>query len=149
MKSEFERAETVKQVSAGGVAFRRTNEDVEVALILTSSERRWQLPKGMIDDGETDEEAAIREVREEAGIDTDLVARIARTEYWFTTERDGRRYRIHKYVHWFLLRYSGGDVRDHDHEVEEARWVDSESALKMLAFRNEREVVRKALLMVD
>lgn len=144
-----EKLTTVEQVSAGGVAYRLNEGIIEIAIILTSPERRWQLPKGMIDEGETPEMAALREVREEAGIDTELKDALDRTEYWFTAERDGVRSRFHKYVHWFLLLYTGGDVRDHDHEVEEARWVEASEALKLLVFKNEREVVSRAVEMIS
>ena len=69
---------TKDQFSAGGVAFREISGNIEIAIILTEPEHRWQLPKGMIDRGETPEEAALREVREEAGIDTDIIDTIDR-----------------------------------------------------------------------
>ncbi len=144
-----EKLATYEQVSAGGVAYRMSEGNTEIALILTNPERRWQLPKGMIDAGETEEQAAQREVREEAGIETELIAELERTEYWFTAERDGTRSRFHKYVHWFLMRYTAGDVADHDHEVFEARWIDADEALNMLAFKNEREIVKKALIIIE
>ena len=138
------RVPTMEQVSAGGVAFRKVDGQAEIAIILTIPEMRWQLPKGMIDASETIEEAASREVREEAGIETDLMAPIEKTQYWFSAEKDGERMRFHKYVHWFLMRYSSGSVEDHDHEVAEARWVQIDKALTMLVFKNEREIVEKA-----
>lgn len=144
-----ERLTTHDQVSSGGVAYREVDGRIEIAVILTIDERRWQLPKGMIDDGETPEQAGSREVREEAGIDTELIGPIGRTEYWFIADRDGVRARFHKFVHWFLMRYVSGDVADHDHEVDEARWVDADEALKMLVFKNEREVVQKAVAMIS
>jgi 8-oxo-dGTP diphosphatase len=140
--------QTLEQVSAGGVAFREIDGRVEIAIILTNPERRWQLPKGMIDAGETADQAAVREVREEAGIDTDLFATIDKTEYWFSADRNGTRTRFHKFVHWFLMRYRSGNVEDHDHEVLEARWETVEVALEMLVFKNERDVVEKALRMI-
>lgn len=149
MKNAQEKLVTVDQVSAGGVAYRKRDDRIEIALILTSPDRRWQLPKGMIDDGETAEEAALREVREEAGIDTELLKTLDRTEYWFIAERDGSRKRFHKYVNWFLLRYVSGDVADHDHEVEEARWVEADEALELLVFKNEREMVEMALRSIE
>jgi 8-oxo-dGTP diphosphatase len=144
-----ERLQTLEQVSAGGVAFREIDGRVEIAIILTNPERRWQLPKGMIDAGETPEQAAIREVREEAGIETDLIAGIDKTEYWFSADRDGERTRFHKFVHWFLLRYRSGNVENHDHEVLEARWETVEVALEMLVFKNERDVVEKAVDLIE
>ncbi len=144
MKKGGSQLTTYEQVSAGGVAYRKSEGRTEIALILTNPERRWQLPKGIIDEGETEEQAALREVREEAGIETEVVAPLDRTEYWFTAARDGSRSRIHKYVHWFLLRYVSGNVTDHDHEVFEARWFDLDKALELLAFKNERGIVKKA-----
>ncbi len=140
-----ERMQTVEQVSAGGVAFREIDGRIEIAIILTNPERRWQLPKGMIDAGESAEQAAVREVREEAGIDTDLIAPLDKTEYWFSADRNGERARLHKFVHWFLMRYRSGNVEDHDDEVIEARWEAVETALEMLVFKNERDVVEKAV----
>ena len=140
-----ERLQTLEQISAGGVAYREIDGHIEVAIILTNPERRWQLPKGMIDEGESAEQAAVREVREEAGIETDLIAPLDKTEYWFSADRNGTRTRFHKFVHWFLMRYRSGNVEDHDHEVIEARWEAVDSALKMLVFKNERDVVEKAL----
>src|SRR3954453_6635014 len=78
-----ERVPTVDQVSAGGVAFRQIDGKTEVAIVLMVPERRWQLPKGIIDAGETPEIAALREVREEAGIVCTLVEPLEVIEYWF------------------------------------------------------------------
>ena len=103
----------------------------------------------MIDTGETAEQAAMREVREEAGIDTDVLEMIDKTEYWFSADRKGEHTRFHKHVHWFLMRYRSGNVEDHDHEVLEARWEAVEDAMKMLVFKNERDVVEKALQMIN
>ncbi len=144
----FENLPTMEQFSAGGVAFRRRDESIELPIVLIIPEMRWQLPKGIIDPGETAEVAAQREVREEAGVETELLAPIGRTQYWFHADRQGVRTRFHKSVHWFLLRYTGGNVEDHDHEVAESRWVSVEDALKMLVFKNEREIVEKARKMI-
>src|ERR687885_2011370 len=134
-----------QQVSAGGVAFRRVGSGVEVAVVRPRGTERWQLPKGIVDPGESPELTARREVREETGIDGEVVAPIETIEYWYVgTERDGTRVRFHKSVHFFLLAYQAGDVGDHDHEVAEARWVSLAEALELLAFKNERAVVQRA-----
>ncbi len=135
---------TKLQFSAGGVAFRKQDGQVEVVLISVGEDNRWQLPKGLVDKGESPEQAAIREVREEAGIDSEIVTRIDKVEYWYFWKENGQRIRYHKFVYFYLLRYKSGDVRDHDHEVNEARWVAIDDAIEMLAFDNEKKIMEKA-----
>ena len=137
--------ETVHQISAGGVACRR-DHSVEVALIKTVTEGRWQLPKGIIDPGETPEIAALREVHEEAGIACEIIEPLEVIEYWFVAAYDdGAKKRYHKKVHFFLMKFINGDVADHDHEVTEARWVEINEARKLLAFDSERNLVQMAM----
>jgi 8-oxo-dGTP pyrophosphatase MutT (NUDIX family) len=139
---------TKTQISAGGVAYRRRNGKVEVALISVGKDSRWQLPKGLIDNGEKTEEAAQREVREEAGIETTLDAPIDKIEYWYFATEKGSRVRYHKFVYFYLLKYVKGDVRNHDHEVNQARWYEIEEAVEVLAFDSEKKVVEKAIEML-
>ena len=149
-KQSTEKAEitTMDQVSAGGVAFRWRDSEPEIVIVSVKPKMRWQLPKGIVDPGETPEITAVREVREEAGVETDLIALIETIEYWYRATRYGKPVRYHKFVHFYLLQYRSGDVSDHDHEIEEARWVSFEEALEMLEFKTEREVVEKALEMI-
>lgn len=134
----------LNQVSAGGVAFRERQGTLEIAIIAMNPSGRWQLPKGLIDEGETPEQAAVREVREEAGIDTEMVEKMETIDYWFVSDWDDTPRRIHKVVHFYLLRYVSGSVDDHDHEVLESRWVTIAEALELLAFDGEKSVVIKA-----
>lgn len=136
------------QISAGGVAFRKRKKQIEAALISVGDNNRWQLPKGIVDKGESTEDAAVREVREEAGIDTELVERIDKVEYWYFWNEDSGRVRYHKFVYFYLLRYESGDVRDHDDEVNEARWFQIDEAIKLLAFSSEKKIVEKAKAMI-
>ena len=136
---------TQDQFSAGGVAFRRNADaTIDVALILVGERGRWQLPKGTIEADEAPEAAAIREVREEAGLTTEIVEPLEVIEYWYVGDRLGRRTRFHKKVHFFLMQYLAGDVADHDDEVRDARWMPIGEAIEKLAFKNERLVVEKA-----
>lgn len=141
--------QTRTQVSAGGVAFRRRSSRTEVALISVGEPERWQLPKGIVDKDEKTETAAMREVREEAGIETEMVGLIDEIEYWYFATERSMRVRFHKFVYFYLLRYTAGDVRNHDHEVNEARWFEIRRAEEILAFRNEREVVARAREMIS
>jgi 8-oxo-dGTP pyrophosphatase MutT (NUDIX family) len=134
------------QTSSGGVVFRRDGSTgtIEVAIISVGPQRRWQLPKGLVDPGEKPEAAAVREAREEAGVDTKVTAHIETIEYWFAGLEHGIRVRFHKHVHFYLLEYVSGDTRDHDAEVNEARWVPIDEAAGQLAFDGERRVVERA-----
>ncbi len=145
----MDQAHTRAQVSAGGVAYRQAGDKIEIVLISVGDQGRWQLPKGLVGLGEAPEAAAQREVREEGGVETDLVAPIDTIEYWYYgTERGGQKVRFHKRVHFYLFRYTGGSVADHDHEVNEARWVEIGAAEAQLSFANEKKVVAQARAML-
>ena len=132
------------QISAGGVVFRGDKGQIEVVIVSVGGQNRWQLPKGMVEKGESPETAAVREAREEAGVSSEVVQLIETIEYWYAGLDNGIRVRFHKRVHFFLLRYVSGDTKDHDWEVNEARWVPIDDATSQLAFDNERRVMERA-----
>lgn len=138
------RIPTQLQVSAGGVVYRPYRHNVQVALISVGRSGRWQLPKGQVDLEESNESAAVREVREETGLEAKLETLIDKIEYWYIAKNREARVRYHKFVYFYLLRYQTGSVENHDHEVNEARWVEIDRACDMLAFSNEKNIVRQA-----
>jgi 8-oxo-dGTP pyrophosphatase MutT (NUDIX family) len=133
---------TSTEVSAGGVVVRGGDVVVIVPTRRAADGRKvLALPKGHVDPGESPEQAAEREVREEAGVEARLVTRLGEVRYWY--QRDGRR--IPKLVTFFLFDYVSGDIADHDHEVEEARWMPLDEAGRSLSYKGEREMVRRAV----
>jgi 8-oxo-dGTP pyrophosphatase MutT (NUDIX family) len=101
----------------------------------------FALPKGHPSGAESPAEAAEREVREETGVEAELVGKLGDIQYWYA--RGGER--VRKVVSFFLFRYSSGSVADHDHEVEEALWIPLDEAPGRLAHKGEREMAQSAL----
>jgi 8-oxo-dGTP pyrophosphatase MutT (NUDIX family) len=141
------RSPTETEQSAGGVLWRPAGggKGFEICLIATRGSTRWQLPKGHMVDGESLAQAARREVREETGCDGELEDDLGSIQFWFFVGIGPKRRRVRKTVQFFLLRYQGGETRDHDGEVDEAAWLTAEQALRKLTFESERNILVKAL----
>jgi 8-oxo-dGTP pyrophosphatase MutT (NUDIX family) len=134
---------TSSEFSAGGVVVR---DEKCVVIVPTrraaDGSKVLALPKGHPEDGESAADAALREVREEAGVESRLVEKLGDVRYWYT--RDGQR--IAKVVSFFLLEYLSGEVSDHDREVEDASWLALDRATRELTYEGERDMASRALL---
>jgi 8-oxo-dGTP pyrophosphatase MutT (NUDIX family) len=130
------------EFSAGGVVVRGRDVIVIVPIKRDAHGNRvLGLPKGHPDGAETPEEAAIREVTEETGVTAELIEKLGDVHYEY--ERRGGR--VAKRVAFYLFEYRSGDVADHDHEIEDARWMPLEEAAGALSYEGEQEMVRRAL----
>jgi 8-oxo-dGTP pyrophosphatase MutT (NUDIX family) len=137
-------AGSVSAFSAGGIVLRRGEHGHEVVLGRRRRERdgvTWSLPKGTPDGDETPRETALREVREETGLQVRILDEVGDIHYRFV--RAGRR--IDKTVRYFLMQAVGGDLSEHDHEFEEVRWVELGEADVLMSFPTERRILARAV----
>lgn len=135
--------ESRSEVSAGGVVYRREDDAIDLALAARRTRRgqlAWGLAKGAIERGESDEQAAVREVLEETGLRAEVEADLGDIRYFYVWEG----VRVRKRVHFYLMRATGGDVADHDSEMEDVRWFPLRTAIKRAAYKGEREVIERA-----
>jgi 8-oxo-dGTP pyrophosphatase MutT (NUDIX family) len=130
--------------SAGGVVIRRTAAGEPEVVLASRRTRRgnlaWGLAKGLVEPGEKPEEAAVREVREETGLEVEIRQPLGEISYWFVWEGE----RIHKRVTFFLMEAVGGDLSRHDREMEDVVWVPLSEALRRASYKSEQDVLRRA-----
>ena len=126
-------------VSAGALIYDR---DRRLLILKPTYKSGWTIPGGVMEaDGESPWEACQREVREETGLEVKILRPIGQTDYWFAAPGE----RVHKFVHFFLMEPTGGDVSAHDHEYDEVRWVPLAEARRILSFDTYRDVLDRAI----
>lgn len=136
-----------KQVSSGGIIFRKIAGRIEIILIALKGGKVWCLPKGFVEKGEMPEDAAAREVMEETGLTGRVLRKIGDIYYWYYNKADNTKCR--KTVHFYLLEYLSGDTSGHDDEVDDAEWFPFEAALARLTYKGERDIALKAREMLS
>ena len=127
--------------AAGGVVLRASEQGREVLLVGRTSDGSWVFPKGTPSAGESIEETALREVREETGLLVQILRPLGDMEYWFAAGGE----RVHKLVTFFVMEAIGGDLSLHDHEYDLVRWVSVGEARRMLTFDTYRDVLDRAI----
>lgn len=135
---------SARATSAGGVVHRPTDAGTEVVIVHRRRPVLWALPKGTPNAGESLEETALRETREETGLEVAMEAPITSIRYFFVRGST----RFHKTVHFFLMRPAGGALDLHDAEFDEVRWAPASEALALLTHATERSVLEQAMAMI-
>jgi 8-oxo-dGTP pyrophosphatase MutT (NUDIX family) len=156
----------VREISSGGVVLRRMAGTWQIAAIeprrdqlpaKAATKKKSQsallaLPKGLVDPGEKPEQTAIREVREETGVDAALITKLTDIKYFYVRSW-GDKQRVFKIVSFYLLRYESGRIDDVTPdmraEVQRALWLPLAEAPAKLSYRSERDVVKRALEYVE
>lgn len=133
--------------SAGGIAYRLDGDgEVVIALIATHRGTRWQLPKGTCEPGESIEQTALREVKEEVGLTGLCEMHLGVIEYWYwDTHRKHPAELVQKCVDFYLMHAADGELSDASIEVDGVNWFTPEQADAILTFASEREMVRRAV----
>lgn len=135
------RRKTRNEHSSGGVVIAIRDGAPHVALIATRNKTRWGLPKGAVSDGETSEAAALREVREETGLEARIIRPLDTIEYSFR----GGDVLIHKRVDFYLMEYVAGELEPQLSEVDDVQWFELSSSLEHASFASERKLLEMAL----
>ena len=129
-----------KAFSAGGVVFKEGADEFKFLIIKPTGTDRWQFPKGLINDGESSKETAVREVAEEGGVDTEIISKLGITRYFFVWE--GKK--IFKTVTFYLMRYIKNTGKGHDKEVDEAIFLPFDGAYEKLTFKDDKRFLKQA-----
>ncbi|KKS87071.1 MAG: MutT/nudix family protein [Parcubacteria group bacterium GW2011_GWC1_43_11] len=131
------------EFSAGGVVYKKENAKTFVLVAKHSQHHGWVFPKGLIGDhvkGEKKEETALREVKEETGIEGKIVSELTTVEYWYQWEGEKRK----KKVYYFLMEYVGGNTANHDHEMEKVEWIEKSKVEERLTYPSDNKVWTEA-----
>ncbi len=132
--------ETKWEFSAGGVVYRK-NEEGKLEILLIRVKNRWSFPKGNIERGEPRDQAALREVKEETGVDAEIVEYLGEVDYWYSMELS----RIHKFVYYYLMKYVGGEIVPQKEEIDEAKFVPFEEVENMLTYPTDKKIFERAV----
>ena len=138
------------EFSAGGIIYKKEGSTLYILVSQHSQHLGWVFPKGLIGDkdefkGEKKEETAVREVKEETGADAVIEKQITPVIYWYVMDGEKRK----KTVYYFIMKYIGGDITQHDHEMADVKWVEKDKVLETLTYKSDKQAYREALPQIE
>lgn len=136
------------EFSAGGVVFKKDQDNLLILVSQHSLHHGWVFPKGFIGDkidGETKEDTAIREVKEETGIDAQILEKLTPITYWYVMDGQKRE----KTVYYYIMKHLGGNTEVRDHEMEAVEWIKPERVMERLTYQSDKEVFKEALPIIE
>lgn len=132
------------EFSAGGVVYKKDKGNIFILVVQHGSYgHHWGFPKGHIADkiqGESKKDTALREVKEETGIDAKLLQALSPIQFWYVKDEEKRK----KTVYFFVMEYQGGDFSQKDFEMQDVQWVPIEDVLEKITFKSEKQVFQEA-----
>lgn len=131
------------EFSAGGVVFKKEEEKTFILVAQHSQHHGWVFPKGIIGDKiekEKKEDTAVREVEEETGVKAEIIQPLTPVEYWYVLEGE----KIKKRVYYFVMKATGGDITQHDTEMENVEWLSLEEVAGRLTYKSDKQVWEEA-----
>jgi 8-oxo-dGTP pyrophosphatase MutT (NUDIX family) len=128
------------ETSAGGIVFKKEKNKTFVLVTQHSGHHGWVFPKGLIDEGEDKTKTALREVKEEGGVEAKIIQELPAVEYFYKFENQT----IKKKVTYFLMEYISGNIEDHDWEMEDAQWLEVDQVEERLTYKTDKQVFQKA-----
>ncbi len=132
------------EFSAGGLVYKKEKGELYILVSQHSQHLGWVFPKGLIGDhvkGEKKENTAVREVEEETGAKAEIAEAIKPVTYWYVLDGE----KIKKTVYYFIMKYKGGDISKHDHEMADVKWVENDKVAETLTYKSDKEAFREAL----
>jgi len=135
------------QFSAGGLVYKKENEEIFILVSQHSQHHGWVFPKGLIGDhveGEDKMETALREVKEETGAEGKITRALNPITYWFVMDQE----KVRKTVYYYIMEYVGGDITKHDHEMEKVEWLPVNKVGERLTYKSDKIVWNEAKALI-
>ncbi|OGH17131.1 MAG: hypothetical protein A3C30_03425 [Candidatus Levybacteria bacterium RIFCSPHIGHO2_02_FULL_40_18] len=135
------------EFSAGGVVYKKEDSKIYILVSQHSQHLGWVFPKGLIGDHvkeEKKEETAVREVKEETGAEAEIMGEITPVTYWYAWEGEKRK----KTVYYFVMKFTGGDITEHDHEMSAVEWLPENKVMERLSYKSDKDAFLEALPLI-